>query len=199
VNRLPIWVYGAALAIGGLGFYFFRKKSGTSGTASSATPPFTQTQEVQDFQIFSALTGAQQASDLNFLGEIAGLLGGGGTNSSGSTTGSGGSGGGGSTGTGSAIPSPPSTGSAPPSVVPGGATPPNPGGVVIPSGPAPGSMTATNNANAQSAYTGSVGQTAANLYQAYIATLPAGGNGGQPLNAQQQSALNAYNAAVAAN
>jgi len=59
-----------------------RKRAGTTtGTATPGTPAgqpsFTQAQEVQDFQVFSALTGAQQASDLNFLSEVASLFSGG--------------------------------------------------------------------------------------------------------------------------
>ena len=63
---------------GGFGLYLKRKQaSGSTTAAASKTPSFTQAQEVQDFQIFSSLTSQQQASDLNFLGTVAGLFGGG--------------------------------------------------------------------------------------------------------------------------
>jgi hypothetical protein len=114
VNRtiagLPVAYWAAGLLAGVIGFVWMRSRtkspSGGATTGSAATPTFTQAQEVQDFQIFSALTGAQQASDLNFLGEVAGLFAGGGTTGS-STPGSGG---------GSTVPSPPSTPGVPPAV-----------------------------------------------------------------------------------
>jgi hypothetical protein len=86
-----------------------KSPSGGATTGPAATPPFTQAQEVQDFQIFSALTGAQQASDLNFLGEVAGLFAGGSspTTSAATTGGSGGS---------TTTPAPPNTGAIPPTV-----------------------------------------------------------------------------------
>jgi hypothetical protein len=68
---------------------------------------------------------------------------------------------------------------------------------LIATGPPAGSVTAANNAAAQQAYTQAVGSNAASLYQAYVATLPAGGlPAGQPMNAQQQAALAAYNQAA---
>lgn len=112
--------------VAAVGFVWFQKRSTSSGTASPATagktgqPAFSQAQEVQDFQVFSALTSAQQGSDLNFLTEVAGLLGGGSSTAGGSTvpTGSGG---------GNGVPSPPSTGTAPPATVPASvAAPPSP-------------------------------------------------------------------------
>ena len=112
---LIFWIGGLAVGIGG--FAFLRKRSASSGAASPATasktgqPAFSQAQEVQDFQVFSALTSAQQGSDLSFLTEVAGLFGGGSSTAGGSTvpTGSGG---------GSGTPSPPSTGTAPPATTP---------------------------------------------------------------------------------
>lgn len=79
---LPIWAWVAALGAGVLGFMYFRKKSSSSsstapGGALTGQPNFSQQQEVQDFQIFSALTSAQQGSDLNFLTEVASLFAGG--------------------------------------------------------------------------------------------------------------------------
>jgi hypothetical protein len=206
IGGIPLTVWLAALGgIVGISLYV-KKKQGSSTTGTAATPAFTQTQEVQDFQIFSSLTGAQQASDLNMVSELAGLFSGGGSSATGSSSGGGtsggGSGGGGSTGStstptatstpASAIPSPPSTGAAPPTTVSTGAT-------VLAPGPPVGSVAASNNAAAEQNYVGSVGSNAASLYQAYIATLPAGGTNGAPLTSTQQAALNAYNAAVAAN
>lgn len=110
---LPIIVWIGALAAGIGGFVWLRKRnSSSSGTASPATagktgqPAFSQAQEVQDFQVFSALTSAQQGSDLNFLNEVAGFLGGGSSTGM-SSSGVGGSASGGSSSTG--IPSPPTT------------------------------------------------------------------------------------------
>jgi hypothetical protein len=115
VNRpggIPIIFYIAALAAGIGGFVWLRKRNaGSSGSASPATagktgqPAFSQAQEVQDFQVFSALTGAQQGSDLNFLGEVASLLGGGASTGTTATT------------SGSGIPSPPASGTIAPSTV----------------------------------------------------------------------------------
>lgn len=104
IGGLPLIVWVGAIGAGIFGFWWVKKRSTSTGSTSpgtkAATPSFTQAQEVQDFQIFSALTGAQQASDLNFLSEVAGLF------SGGTSTGTGGSGGG--------VPSPPSTGTTPP-------------------------------------------------------------------------------------
>jgi len=105
---LPLIYWIAALGLGAGALVWIRRRGASSspGTAASAgQPAFTQAQEVQDFQIFSALTGAQQASDLNMLTEVAGLFAGG------SSTGT-------NTAGGSAVPSPPSTGTAPPTTVP---------------------------------------------------------------------------------
>lgn len=119
IGGIPLIYWIGALGVGILGFAWFRKKSTGSGAATTGaaakTPSFTQAQEVQDFQIFSALTGAQQASDLNFLTEVAGLFSGG---SSTGATGGAATGGGGGGGSPSPIPSPPSTGTAPPATVP---------------------------------------------------------------------------------
>lgn len=124
VGGLPIWAWGAAIAVGIGGFAWVKRGSAkSSGTSSpKAGPggavPFTQAQEVQDFQIFSALTSAQQGADLNMLSEVAGLFSGGpSTSATGAGSGSVGGGGGGSTGV-STIPSPTPTGSAPPTTVP---------------------------------------------------------------------------------
>jgi hypothetical protein len=104
VNRIPplYWVIGLVAGIGALVWIKKRGATGSPGTATGA-PSFTQAQEVQDFQIFSALTSQQQASDLNMVSELAGLF------SGGSSTGTGSGGGSGS-------PSPPSTGAVPPTV-----------------------------------------------------------------------------------
>jgi hypothetical protein len=85
-----MWAVGI---IGGIvGFMWIRSRTQSSTTSKTqpGQPTFTQAQEVQDFQIFSSLTGAQQASDLNFLSEVAGLFAGGSTASSSSGTSSGG-------------------------------------------------------------------------------------------------------------
>jgi hypothetical protein len=114
VNRslfgIPVTYWAVGLIAGVIGFVWLRSRTkapGSGGAGTPAQPSFTQAQEVQDFQIFSALTGAQQASDLNFLGEVAGLFAGG----SSPTSATGGGGGGGST-----VPAPPSTGAVPPNV-----------------------------------------------------------------------------------
>jgi hypothetical protein len=120
VNRpggIPIifWLGGLVAGVGG--FIWLRKRNASGGTASPATagktgqPAFSQAQEVQDFQVFSSLTSAQQASDLNFLSEVAGLIGGGsstGTNTPAPPTG---------------VPSPPPTGTTPPATIPASTVP----------------------------------------------------------------------------
>lgn len=109
VAGIPISVWGIGIIGGIVGFMWIRKRSSSStgaGGAAPGQPTFTQQQEVQDFQIFSSLTGAQQASDLNFLGEVASLFAGGGTQQTTPQTG------------GSTTPSPPSTGAAPPATTP---------------------------------------------------------------------------------
>jgi hypothetical protein len=116
IGGIPIIGWVAALGAIVAGALYIKKKNSTTATpAASKTPPFTQAQEVQDFQVFSALTGAQQASDLNMVSELAGLFAGG--SSPTSATGSGGGSGGGTSG-GSGIPSPPSTGTPPPTTYP---------------------------------------------------------------------------------
>lgn len=127
IGGIPLlyWIGGLALGIGA--FAWIKKKSASSASptagAAAKTPSFTQAQEVQDFQIFSALTGAQQASDLNFLTEVAGLFSGG--SSTGTTGGAVTGSGGGGTG-GSAVPSPPSTGTTVPATVPASTATPSP-------------------------------------------------------------------------
>ena len=116
MNRTTFYLIAAA-GVGVGAFLWFRKRSAqaTSSSASPATAQragtssFTQAQEVQDFQIFSALTSAQQGSDLNFLTEVAGLFGGGSSTGTPATTG------------GSGVPSPPSTGTVAPATVPASA------------------------------------------------------------------------------
>lgn len=79
IAGIPISMWTVGLVAGVLGFLWIRKRM-TSGSAPgqpSGAPSFTQQQEVQDFQIFSALTSQQQSSDLNFLGEVASLFAGG--------------------------------------------------------------------------------------------------------------------------
>lgn len=117
IGGIPIIGWVIAVGVGIAGFAWFKKKGSASSSAAAGaaakTPSFTQAQEVQDFQIFSALTSAQQGSDLNFLSEVAGLFSGG---SSTGTTGTGtGAAGGGAP---SPIPSPAPTGTAPPATVP---------------------------------------------------------------------------------
>jgi hypothetical protein len=114
IGGLPLIYWIGALGIGVGAFVWIKKRGASGGAASPGTAAkgaapntFTQAQEVQDFQVFSALTGAQQASDLNFLSEVAGLFAGG--SSTGTTGGSTSGGGGGST-----VPSPPSTGTTAP-------------------------------------------------------------------------------------
>ncbi|HEV3370881.1 MAG TPA: hypothetical protein VG074_15045 [Acidimicrobiales bacterium] len=121
IGGIPLIYWIGALGVGILGFAWFRKKStGTATTGAAAkTPAFSQQQEVEDFQVFSALTSAQQGADLNFLTEVAGLFSGG---SSTGATGGAATGGGGGGGSSSPIPSPPSTGTAPPATVPASQT-----------------------------------------------------------------------------
>jgi hypothetical protein len=145
VGGLPLIYWIGALGLG-IGAFVWMKKKGASSsspaTAKAGAPAsFTQAQEVQDFQVFSALTSSQQASDLNFLSEVAGLFAGGsstGTSSGGGTS-TGTTGGGGTTTTTapaappSVTPAPPSTGQAPPATTPAsnpGVTYLEPGGPV---------------------------------------------------------------------
>lgn len=90
IAGLPLWAWlvGAA-AFGGSIWWIKRgqQKSGQGGSKASAAPAFSKTQEIQDFQIYSQLTSAQQASDLSFVGTMLQLFQGG--TSSGTTTGGG--------------------------------------------------------------------------------------------------------------
>lgn len=127
LGGIPIigWIVALGAVVGGS--LWLKKRQATSGASSTTAgqqPQFTQAQEVQDFQIFSSLTSAQQASDLNMVSELASLFSGG---SSSAATGSGSGGGGAGTTTtptttttppASAIPSPAPTGTAPPATVP---------------------------------------------------------------------------------
>lgn len=124
IGGIPIvgWITALGALIGGI--WYIKKRQGSTGATTAAQPQFTQAQEVQDFQIFSSLTSAQQASDLNMVSELASLFSGGGGSSS-AATGSGSGGGGAGTTTtptttppASAIPSPAPTGTAPPATVP---------------------------------------------------------------------------------
>jgi hypothetical protein len=152
IGGLPLIYWIGALGLG-IGAFVWMKKKGTSSgapaTAKAGAPAsFTQAQEVQDFQVFSALTSSQQASDLNFLSEFAGLFSGG-SSTSGAGAGAGSSAGTGGTNPGganipspttSSIPSPPSTGTAPPATTPAsnpGVTYLEPGGPVNFSAPPP--------------------------------------------------------------
>jgi len=88
IAGIPLYVWAVGMVAGIYGFMWMRKRSsGQSSSPATGTPAgqpvFTQAQEVQDFQIFSALTGQQQGSDLNFLSEVASLFAGG---ASGGTT-----------------------------------------------------------------------------------------------------------------
>lgn len=90
MNR-NLLVYLGLLGAGVLGFLWVRKNkagSSSSGSSSSAakTPAYSQQQEVSDFQIFSALTSQQQASDVNFLSQAASLFSGGASTASTSGT-----------------------------------------------------------------------------------------------------------------
>lgn len=128
IGGLPLVYWLGALGAGVIGFLYFRKKAAASTSPATGArtvggaagqPQFTQQQEVQDFQIFSALTGQQQASDLSFLSEIAGLFSGG--SSTGTTPTA--PGGGGTTPPPATVPpptatAPPATGTAPPATTP---------------------------------------------------------------------------------
>lgn len=124
LGGIPIigWAIGVVAIVGGI--VWFRRqqaKSGTGAPGSASAPQFSQTQEVQDFQVFSALTSQQQASDEAYVGQLIGLFSGGpSTGATGGVTGGGGTQGG------SAVPSPPSTGTVPPATAPAAAssTPP---------------------------------------------------------------------------
>jgi hypothetical protein len=118
IAGIPISVWGIGIIGGIVGFMWIRKRSSSSSTgaggAAPGQPTFTQQQEVQDFQIFSSLTSAQQASDLNFLSEVAGLFAGGGSPQSTTTPPP------------TTTPSPPPTGTTPPATTPA-AAPKTPG------------------------------------------------------------------------
>jgi hypothetical protein len=128
IGGIPLlgWLIAIGIGIGGLAW--IKKHGAAAPSTPGGTPQFSQTQEVSDFQIFSSLTAAQQASDLNFLTEVASLFSGG--SSTGATTGggsvsgsTGGSGGGTATTTPppvttSPVTSPPATGVAPPATMP---------------------------------------------------------------------------------
>jgi hypothetical protein len=110
---MPVTWWAVGLIAGVVGFMWVRKRSSstpaTGAAGPSGTPTFTQQQEVQDFQIFSSLTGAQQASDLNFLSEVAGLFAGGSSTQTPTAP---------TTPSTPTTPSPPSTGTAPPTTQP---------------------------------------------------------------------------------
>jgi hypothetical protein len=121
IGGIPLLYWIGALGLG-IGAFAWIKKKGAASNASPATAKagaptaFTQAQEVQDFQIFSALTSAQQGSDLNFLSEVAGLFAGG--SSTGTSGGTGSTGGGASAPPTTVAPAPPSTGTTPPATTP---------------------------------------------------------------------------------
>ena len=87
IMGVPLYVWAVGMVAGIYGFLWMRRRGGQTSSTPTGTPAgqpvFTQAQEVQDFQIFSALTGQQQGSDLNFLSEVASLFAGG---ASGGTT-----------------------------------------------------------------------------------------------------------------
>ena len=82
---LPVSMWAVGVVAGVVAFVWMRKRSTTSSSGGSTPgtpagqPSFTAAQEIQDFQVFSALTGQQQGSDLNFLSEVAQLFQGGST------------------------------------------------------------------------------------------------------------------------
>jgi hypothetical protein len=119
IGGLPLIYWIGALGLGIGVFAWIKKKGASTGAASPATAAkgaqansFSQAQQVEDFQIYSALSGSQQASDLNFLSEVAGLFAGGSSTGTtgGSTSGSGGGG--------TVAPAPPSTGTTSPTTTP---------------------------------------------------------------------------------
>ena len=85
---IPVWGWGlGAAAFAGALWWIKRGQSKTgSTTTKAAAPAFSSTQEVQDFQIFSQLTSAQQGSDLSFLSTILGLFAGGTSGTASGTT-----------------------------------------------------------------------------------------------------------------
>jgi hypothetical protein len=115
IAGIPLLYWVAALGLGAGAFVWIKKKSGSSSaaptTGAAAKPAaYSQQQEVSDFQIFSALTSAQQGSDLNFISEVAPLFSGGSSTGTGSGTGS-------STN----VPAPANTGTVAPATVPASA------------------------------------------------------------------------------
>lgn len=145
MNR-NLLVYLGLLGAGVLGFLWVRKNksgassSGSGGSSAAKTPAYSQQQEVSDFQIFSALTSQQQASDVNLLTEAASLFSGGSSTAatgagSGAVSGSGG----GSPATGvSSVPSPTPAATTAPVTTPAStaSAPSNPGVTYIePGGP----------------------------------------------------------------
>lgn len=143
IGGLPLIYWLGALGLGVGAFVWIKKKGGAGATSpatagkGAAANSFTQAQEVQDFQVFSALTGAQQASDLNFLSEVAGLFSGGSSTGTSSGSGAAAGGGGSSTPTPAPVtPAPPSTGSAPPATAPVSSSSGSPGVTYLePGGP----------------------------------------------------------------
>lgn len=116
IGGLPLWAWVAALgAVVGGAVLVKRRQSGSAAGATSPAvqQPFSAQQEMQDFQVFQALTSAQQSSDLGFVSQMLAMFGaGGGTAATGAAPGSGG---GGSSSTGIPLPAPPTTSSpAPP-------------------------------------------------------------------------------------
>jgi hypothetical protein len=75
---VPIWGWAAGVGAFGIAVWFIkRKQSGGGSTGAGGQPPFSQQQEIQDFQVFSQLTQSQQASDLSIFGQMLSLFGGG--------------------------------------------------------------------------------------------------------------------------
>lgn len=92
MNRIPLWGWAAALGAIVGGAWLLKKRQTTSpasAASAAAAPAFSQQQQVQDFQIFSALTSAQQGSDLNFVGQMLSLFAGGAAPGSAAATGGG--------------------------------------------------------------------------------------------------------------
>lgn len=91
VAGLPLWMWGVGAAAFGAAIWWIKRgqsKSGQPSTSKAAAPAFSQQQEIQDFQIYSQLTSAQQASDLSFVSTMLGLFEGGSSNAA-TTTGAG--------------------------------------------------------------------------------------------------------------
>ncbi|HUO48231.1 MAG TPA: hypothetical protein VMU09_05310 [Acidimicrobiales bacterium] len=90
MNQRTWYVLAAIGAVLGGAWWVKRKQTSAGTPTAAATPAFSQAQEVQDFQIFSALTSAQQGSDLNFVGQMLSLFSGGGAQAAPSQVGTGG-------------------------------------------------------------------------------------------------------------